>query len=128
VQAVRMKNGGALRARINAVAQEAEDRAFVEDIRAWHPDAVAHLDDEELTAKVTLARERAISFGITDPRLRARFVMIGVVLAPEFWRQPQIYHLLVAPTGNADIRFGDACAAIRVAMIAAGRQAEIWWQ
>lgn len=122
-----MQNGGALRARVNAVAQAAEDRAFAQDIRGWHPASVAHLDDTSLTAKVTQARCRAIALGIKDHRLRARFVMIACTLAPDFWRQPAIYSLLSGRTGTPDIRFGDVCAAIRVAMAAAGRQSEVWW-
>jgi hypothetical protein len=111
-----MKNGGALKARINAVAQAAEDTAFAADIRAWHPDSIAHLDDESLAAKVTQARERAIAFGLADPRLRARFVMIACTLAPDFWRNPLFFHMLNGRTGTADMRFGDVCAALRVAL------------
>jgi hypothetical protein len=123
-----MKNGGALKARINAVAQAAEDRAFADDIRAWHPDAVAHLDDESLAAKVTQARERAIAFGLADPRLRARFVMIACTLAPDFWRNPLFFHTLNGRTGTADMRFGDVCAALHVSSLRAGYPDLAWWK
>lgn len=122
-----MKNGGALKARINAVAHAAEDEAFAEDIRIWHPQAVAHLDNDALNALVTLTRERAIAFGITDPRLRARFVMIACAVAPNFWRNPLFYHLLNAQTGTADTRFGDVCALLRLSLQQSGRPGWAWW-
>jgi hypothetical protein len=122
-----VRNGGDLKARINAVAQAEEDRAFAADLRAWHPVTVAHLDDVALVEKVGDTRRRAVAFGIEDPRLRARYVMIGVVLAPEFWRQAYLHQILNSRTGSPDIRFGDVCAAIKVSLAAAGRQQEVWW-
>ncbi len=116
-----------LKARINAVAQAQEDRAFAVDIRQWHPAAVAHLDDDALADKVGVTRRIAISFGITDPRLRARFIMIGIALAPEFWRNMDIHRVLTVPTGTPDIRFGDVCAMFRTALTMAGRTDLIWW-
>jgi hypothetical protein len=116
-----------LKARINVVAQLQEDRAFADDIRQWHPAAVAHLGDDSLADKVGFARRIALSFGITDPRLRARFVMIGITLAPEFWRNMDIHRALTAPTGTPDIRFGDVCAMLKTALTMAGQHDRIWW-
>jgi hypothetical protein len=116
-----------LKARINAVTQAQEDRAFADDIRQWKPQVVAHLDDDTLADKVGVTRRIALSFGITDPRLRARFIMIGIALAPEFWRNMDIHRVLTAPTGTPDIRFGDVCAMFRTALTMAGRPDLIWW-
>ncbi len=121
-----MRNGGDLKARINAVAQAEEDRAFADDIRQWHPVAVVHLDDMALAEKVGVTRRIAVSFGITDPRLRARFVMIGIALAPEFWRNMDIHRALTAPTGTPDIRFGDVCGMFKTALSIAGHKDRIW--
>jgi hypothetical protein len=116
-----------LKARINAVTQAQEDRAFADDIRQWKPLVVAHLDDDTLADKVGVTRRIALSFGITDPRLRARFIMIGIALAPEFWRNMDIHRVLTAPTGTPDIRFGDVCAMFRTALTMTGRPDLIWW-
>ncbi|MGL4320364.1 MAG: hypothetical protein ACRCS3_05825 [Paracoccaceae bacterium] len=122
-----MRNAGALKDRINAVAQAAEDRAFAEDIRVSHPHAVQEHDDDALTKMVTMTRQQAIALGITDPRLRARFVMIACALAPDFWRNPLFYHLLNAKTGSADLRFGDVCAVLRLSLEQAGHADMAWW-
>jgi hypothetical protein len=116
-----------LKARIHVVAQAQEDRAFAEDIREWNPAAVEHLHDDALADIVGVTRRIALSFGITDPRLRARFVMIGIALAPEFWRNMDIHRVLTAPTGTPDIRFGDVCGMFKTALTVAGRPDLIWW-
>jgi hypothetical protein len=112
---------------MNAAEYARHDRAFADSIRKWRGPDVAHLDDNALTEEVARQRRVAVSFGVVEPALRARFVMMAVALAPDFWRQDDLYHLLTARTGTPDIRFGDVCAVFRTAFGMTGRQDEIWW-
>lgn len=114
-------------AALNQSVQDRKDAEFAARIRTWRPDAVAEQDDAALTEQVGVYRRIAASFGVTDPALKARWVMIGAVLAPEFWKSEAIYPLLVAKTGTPDIRFGDVCAALKVSLGMVGRSSEVWW-
>jgi hypothetical protein len=113
---------------LTKAVQARKDAEFAADIRAWRPHAVAHLSDDDLTEAVTEAREAAAGYGIADPQLRARFVMLGVAVAPGFWRYREIEAILLGHTGTPDIRFGDVCAMVAAGFRAAGRDAEIWWR
>jgi hypothetical protein len=53
--------------------------------------------------------------------------MIGIALAPEFWRNMDIHRVLTAPTGTPDIRFADVCGMFKTALTVAGRPDLIWW-
>jgi hypothetical protein len=116
-----------LKAAMNDAEYRRHDRDFAVSIRTWRGRDLEHLDDDALTEEVARQRRIAVSFGISDPALRARFVMIAVALAPDFWRHEDVHHLLIAHTGTPDIRFGDVCAVFRAAFVMVGRQDEIWW-
>lgn len=53
--------------------------------------------------------------------------MIDSLVLPDFWRVPLLAGLLRSPSGSADRRFGDVCAAIRCAALRKGAGAQIWW-
>lgn len=80
-----------------------------------------------MATAVGIARRIAVSFEVTEPALRARWVMISFALMPEFWRDPGVYKMLTAKSGTGNIRFGDFCAFLKVMMRSAGREADIWW-
>ena len=111
----------------NAAQYAKNDKAFAKDLRAYRPDRVQHISDEELTLVVERARELAIEMGIKSPQLRARFVMIDALLIPEFWKDHRLSRLLHGPSGSADVRFGDVCAAIKRSAFKAGFGRDIWW-
>lgn len=54
--------------------------------------------------------------------------MLGVAVAPGFWRYREIEAILLGATGTPDIRFGDVCAMFAASFRAAARDAEIWWR
>ena len=111
----------------NAAMHTDNDRAFANDLRAYRPDRVQHVSDDELALVVERSRELAIQMGIVSPRLRARFVMIDALLIPEFWKEHSLSRLLNSPSGSADIRFGDVCAAIKCSAFRSGFGQDIWW-
>jgi hypothetical protein len=53
--------------------------------------------------------------------------MVGIALAPEFWRNMDMRRVLTAPTGTPDIRFADVCGMFKTALMVAGRPDLILW-
>lgn len=116
-----------MRAKIRAAANEKADREIAATFRERHGDEVAHLADDDLVAAIGHARQVASSLRITQADLRMRFIMLGVLRLPRFWESPEVWHLLTAPTGTPEGRFGDVCAMIRVGAERSGKGDGIWW-
>lgn len=111
----------------NRIAAREDDRLFAVRLRAYRPNLTNHLDNRALVDEVTTARASAVAIGLGNTGLRARFVMIHVLLTPYFWSESEAHAMLYAATGTPDIRFGDVCALIRLAAAEAGCSEEIWW-
>jgi len=88
---------------------------------------VSHLSDDELIAEIRTAREQAVGIGIKSPRLRMRFIMLGVLRLPRFWENPTISAMLASPTGTADTRFGDVYSLFKRAADRSGNSNCVWW-
>ena len=112
---------------LNAAQAARDDQAFARELRSFRPERVQGISDQDLAGLVTRARLKACDMGLMDPRLRARFVMIDILLVPQFWRDPKISRLLQSRSGPADARFGDVCAALKQACRGTGFEADIWW-
>jgi hypothetical protein len=114
-------------ARIRATArlQSADDVARV--YRRNHAAEVAHLSDADLTAAIVAAQARADAFGVKADYLRARFTMLDVFRAPGFWADPTVHATLTAHRSTGDVRFGDACALLKLAARRAGQPDMVWW-
>lgn len=69
----------------------------------------------------------ANDLGLTDARMRARFIMIHVLIVPRFWTHPEAAQLLARPGGTPEVGFGDICATVKAALRQAGRVDEAWW-
>ena len=102
-------------------------REIAHHLRTEYTAEVAHLTDEALLHAVREARHAAFELGISSEALRLRFIMLGVISLPHFWLDPTVNALLRAPTGTADIRFGDVCALFKVSATDAGKAEQVWW-
>ncbi len=114
-------------AALSASAQEKADKDIAATFRERNGTEVAHLNDEELMAAIKEARETAVRLGIAAPDLRMRFIMLGVFRLPEFWKNKEIWQILTASTGTPDMRFGDACALLKLGAVREGKANYAWW-
>lgn len=64
----------------NRIAAREDDRLFAVRLRDYRPNLTNHLDDRALVDEVTTARASAVAIGLGNTGLRARFVMIHVLL------------------------------------------------
>ncbi|MFV0386267.1 hypothetical protein [Paracoccus sp. (in: a-proteobacteria)] len=122
-----MKLTSDLNASLSALAQGEADQDIAATFRERNGFEVAHLDDDALLAAIREARETAVNLGIAMPRLRMRFIMLGVFRLPGFWKSAALWQMLTADTGTPDIRFGDVCALLK---LGAGREEKenyVWW-
>ncbi|MDP0925797.1 hypothetical protein Q0601_01300 [Paracoccus onubensis] len=110
-----------------AHAEQNLDRDSAARFRFKNADEVAHLNDQELLAAIRAARETVVGFGISDLKLRFRFIMLDVFRLPGFWRDEAVQSLMHAETGTADTRFGDVCALIKMAAVRNGMSDRVWW-
>ncbi|WP_227272193.1 hypothetical protein [Roseobacter weihaiensis] len=122
-----IKLNDALWGRMRASVVEKNDHDLAAVFRERNTEEVDHLSDEQLRAAIREAREAAFSFGITDTKLRMRFIMLGVLRLPRFWQDPTIANMLSAGTGTPDIRFGDVCAMFAMSAERADKQSGVWW-
>lgn len=111
-----------------AIAEKKSDREIAAIFRERNASEVTHLDDEALLSAITSARATADKLGLTDARMRMRFIMLDTVRLPGFWRDPEIWQLLTAPSGSPEIRFGDVCTLIKLGATRAGASNYVWWQ
>lgn len=78
----------------NRIAAREDDRLFAARLRAYRPNLTNHLDDRALVEEITTAREAAVATGLRNTGLRARFVMIHILLTPYFWREVEAHAML----------------------------------
>lgn len=116
------------RSSLCAIAEKMSDREIAAIFRARNASEITHLDDEALLSAITSARATADKLGLSDARMRMRFIMLDTVRLPGFWRDSEIWQLLTANSGTPEMRFGDVCTLIKLGAKRAGALNYVWWQ
>lgn len=114
-------------AALSASTQRKADEDIAATFRERNAIEVSHLSDDDLMAAIKEARETAVGLEIAAPNLRMRFVMLGVFRLPGFWKNAAIWQMLTANTGTPDMRFGDACALLKLGAHREEKANYVWW-
>ncbi|MFT3772594.1 MAG: hypothetical protein QM820_44960 [Minicystis sp.] len=94
-----------------AALRAAREPAFLDDLvahlRAYHPDAVEDLSDDEIRARARVGVRRAGRYGFDKGRTAAAFVALMFEIAPNFDEHPAIRRCLTDEAIPVDARILD---------------------
>lgn len=97
------------------------------EIRTSWPKPVAHLSDKQLVWMVGQARDAAVRFGVKDPMIRKRWIMVHALLVPFFFTARGVEQLFANAFGDPDDKAADVLQQIKVQFCEEGFSAQIWW-